>query len=409
MQSEIEPQITQIVQVLKTVPGCQSIWLLGSTARGEASFLLHPDGSLEVFSDYEFMVVTLGRTLQVSREQLNKQMRRLEQSFGNPNPLFHIDVVLRERRRLAKMAPIIFTFEMRQNAQLLYGQDNRHQLPAVTLRNLNLRDANEILYKRFWAILLYLPKRFFLGNINTAERRVVGYLLCRNALDLTTTLLPHKGILLPTYQRRVEHLNAVYSTLCLQRYFDDDFPTFLIDCLKLRQTLDFGADALLDRYVRVIHYLEQGLHYILDSAEPLPQVLPPRSRSIFNEWGISRGEYHNIVRLTLKMVHRYGPLKGLRWLFAPTRGYLTVGLLAMHKTLIAWRQNDALMAEHWLRVSRDVLQRIATEDLPPSSEDVVADWLVLRRCWANFWLEYNLMYGPYYRQRFQDILEWSYE
>ncbi|HIC88642.1 MAG TPA: hypothetical protein EYP04_04485 [Anaerolineae bacterium] len=401
--------MSQTTNILSKVPGLVALLLLGSAARDELSFLEYSNGTVELFSDYEFMTVTSAQLSQAQRQTLGTQLEALERKIANPNPLFHIDVIYRERQRLATMPPIIFTFELKQNARVLYGEDLRSEIPDVTLENLDFRNTNEILYKRLWAILLYLPKRFILGKMSEAERRVAGYVLCRNALDLTTVLLPHEGILLPTYRQRVERLASAYPALSLTDRFGPELPRFLEDCLAQRLSLDFAAIDLSAWYARTIRYLELALSYVSPKDRPIDQTLPTHSRVVFNEWPISQGEWYNLARLTASLLRRQGPLMAYRWLRRPKKGWLTVGLLAMHKALVAWQRGDAAQAEQWLRQSEETLRQIALSNVSTPGRSFLERWLALRKQWGDFWREYIRLGDPKYRQRFENIMEWQHD
>ena len=151
-------------------------------------------------------MITNRRLSGIQRRKLAQQIRQLESRISNPNPLFHIDLLIRERYRLRTLPRIIFTYEMKENALTLYGPDVHQRIPEVTAENLDYSNTHEILYKRLGAIIFHLPRRWIQGTASVSELRVAGYLLCRNALDLTTVFLPAEGILLPSYQARVAHV-----------------------------------------------------------------------------------------------------------------------------------------------------------------------------------------------------------
>ena len=190
-------QLKAVSELLAAEARPRAILLLGSAARGELAYA-ELDGQLEIFSDYELLLVTERRLPARKRQRIATQLAALEREFTQRNPLFHIDVIFRERRRLRTLPRIIFTYELKANGQVLHGEDVRPLLPEVTLANLDLRNANEILVKRLWAILLHTPRRLLRGPLTRLEEMVWGYVLCRNALDLTTVLLPHCGVLLPS-------------------------------------------------------------------------------------------------------------------------------------------------------------------------------------------------------------------
>jgi hypothetical protein len=405
---QIEEGIRQTTGTLGEVSGLVSVLLLGSTARAELAYA-ELDGRLEIFSDYEFLAVTERRLSSRERQDIARRLAALERDFAQRNPLFHIDVIFRERHRLRSMPPIIFTYELKANAQVLEGEDVRSLLPEVTLENLDLRNTNEILIKRLWAVLLHLPRRFVLGPASEAERRVAGYVLCRNALDLTTVLLPHGGVLLPTYRERVAHLGEHYGELRLASTLGPALPSFLHDCLERRLDLDFGGRDLQALYRATVGYLERGLETLCSGGEPLATELEQRSRNLFNEWPISRGEWYNLVRITLMFTRRGGPLRALRWLRLPKKGRLALGLLAMHKALLAWFAGRTAQAEQRLTEARHALHPLSITAVPELHGNFGQRWLALRTAWGEFWRQYIRLGEPSYARRFQEVMSWTYE
>jgi predicted nucleotidyltransferase len=403
---ENAPQsLERAVDLLKTLPDICAIFLLGSAARGELSMLRHERGEVELFSDYEFLVVTTKRISPQNRKIFQNQLMSLEKHIGNPNPLFHIDVLFRERHRVSTLPQTIFAYELKQNGVNLYGRDVRHEMPEVTIRNLDFRNTNEILFKRLCAILLHLPRRFLLGGTSHAERRVTGYVLSRNALDLTTVLLPHEGILLPTYRQRVEKLCAAYPELGFFTLFGPELPSFLETCLSKRLNLDFTNVDLHDWYRQTIRYLELAIQYAAFKAGCAGAPLPACSGRIFNEWPISWGEWYNLVRLMLQHLRKQHAV--YRWLMSSKKGWSTLGLLSMHKALIAWQKGDSDEADLHLQASRTALSQLTLTDIELEPGSFPLQWLSLRKRWADFCCEYFLLGNPRYRQRFSTITEWQ--
>ncbi|MBC8449713.1 MAG: hypothetical protein H8D78_18430 [Chloroflexi bacterium] len=454
----IQENLRQTADILGEASGLVSVLLLGSAARGELAYA-DVAGQLQVFSDYELLVVTGRRLPGRERQRIAAQLTELERGFGQRNPLFHLDVIFRERRRLRTLPRIIFTYELKANAQVLRGEDVRHLLPEVTPANLDLRNSNEILLKRLWAILLHTPRRLLRGPLTALEEMVWGYVLCRNALDLTTVLLPHCGVLLPSYGQRVQYLAEHYGQLGLTPRFGEDFPAFLSTCLQERQSLRF-SEPLPNRYAKSINYLMEALAFLLDqvntttafrekqepppprggrtgeggfdttrippspypslkgrgntlSSEHLPpdeslaQRLATDSRRLFNERPISPGEWVNLARLTIDYAKDEGPLAAIRWLCAPRKGLATAGLLAAHQALVAHQAGQDDEAARQLAQSARRLARIAVTPLPLLEGDFADRWLTLRRAWGDFWREAVRLGDPKYRQRFDLVMEWE--
>lgn len=403
---EIQQHLEDLTNLVVDTLEPKVIYLLGSTARGELSWLRQPTGKIELYSDYELAVITQHRPTSKKRHALQQKIRSLERQISNPNPLFHIDILLREQRRLAVMPRLIFTFEFKENGLLLYGEELRDALPDVTVTNLDILNTNEILYKRLWAILLHLPESFIMGHPTKAAQRVAGYSFCRNALDLTTVFLPSEGYLLPTYRQRVNALNENATSLNLLQYFDSDFPAFMQTCLNRRLDLDFLATDLLPLYVKTIDALEHGLLLLLQDTniDTLPQI----SRHIFNEHPISRGEWYNLMRLAFQKTRRYGPFAVIRWLRLPVKGWLSLGLLMMHKSLLCWLTDKGQDAQAYLIEAEHALQTLSPNYKLPEVGSFPEHWFALRRAWGDVWLQNILLGAKPAEDRIKRVMEWHY-
>lgn len=403
-KKQIQTHIETITACITDVLDAKSIILLGSSARDELSFQIIPSGKIELFSDYECMVVVEKRPSSDQRQALQAKLVQLEQEINNPNPLFHIDIIVREEKRLKALQPIIFTYEMKANGKVLYGEDILSQVPPVTLDNLDLKNTNEILYKRLWALLLHLPETFITGQqMNIAEKRVTGYVLCRNALDITTVLLPHQKILLPTYQQRVSKLKECYKTFDFASEFGSTFPDFLQTCLTLRQSLRFEDLDLNAWYSETINYLTLSLNQIglaLDATA---------ASKIYNEWPISRGEWYNLAHLIQKEIRQHGLRKTSQWLRTSNKQKLTIGLLRMHQALIAWQNGDEETAVSHLQHSQQNLDELLLIETKTTQPNFLQHWFDLRQQWAEFWRIYIRLNDPKYIERFTRITKWQYQ
>ncbi|MDF1512668.1 MAG: hypothetical protein P1S60_02545 [Anaerolineae bacterium] len=405
---EIKQHFKDLINIMVDTLQPTAIYLLGSAARGELSWLQHPSGQLELFSDLEFAIITKRRIGPEKCHLMQQQLHNLENQIANPNPLFHIDTLFRERRRLRTMPRIIFTFEFKANGLLLYGDDLRSAIPDVTLKNLDQRNTNEILYKRLWAILLYLPTSFVHGNPGTEAVRVTGYTLCRNALDLTTVVLPREGCLLPSYQQRVDFLveNATHLNLVQELGFH--FPSFMQTCLERRRDLDFSAAGLLPPlYTTTIDDLERGLLLLMHTKDT--ERLPQLSQRIFNTYPISRGEWYNLLRLMLRQARRGDIINGLRWLHLPVKGWLTLGLLMMHKALICWLKGQEQDANAYLDRAEHALCALSLSKVPSRDGEFPAQWLALRRAWGEVWWQTVTLGSASAKAHIERVFAWHYD
>ncbi len=410
---EAERLIGEIASRAAEIDGLHSLLLLGSAARDELSYCLHPDGRVEFFSDLEFLLVTDHRPTGEQRRAWRQMAAEMEARVANPNPLFHIDAAWRELRRLATLPPIIFTFEMKANARLLHGEDVRPLLPDVTAANLDRANTREILFKRLWAILLHLPHRFLRGHPSERERQVMGYLLCRNLLDIPTVLLPHEGVLLPSYRRRVAFLREQWPALRMAAAFPATFPARLEEALERRRTLDLAQVDLVQAYGEVIAALERALAFLLEEgAGGVPPgtrlaELPRWSARFFNERPRSRGEWYGRAKLLARLVRCAGGGAAWRWMGLAHKGELTLGLLAMHRAALAYLRGEVSEASAAREEAEARLRRLWPCAALPTEGSFVERWLALRWEWGSFWRAFVRLGDLAYEARFRKVMEWE--
>jgi hypothetical protein len=193
-----------------------------------------------------------------------------------------------------------------------------------------------------------------------------------------------------------------------QRQFAEEFPAFLRTCLQERQSLHF-SQPLPIRYAKMVHYLEAACHFLLarvaDPGAPLPQQLIAHSHRLFNERPISRGEWANLLRLTIDYAKKRGPLAAARWLRIPRKGIATAGLLAAHRALIAHQSGQEAEAAAQMAESARLLAHIAVAPLPLLQGDFADRWLALRRAWGDFWREFVRLGDP--RYRLERVMGWE--
>ncbi len=339
----LDSQATMLAERAMTHPASVAVAVLGSVARYEAAWA-RIDGRVEPFSDLELLLVTSRRLRPNEQLELRDALAALATTFGYVNPLFHVELLCRERRSLARMPPYIFTFELVANARTLAGPPILDKVRRVGLENLDRRNSHEILMKRLWALAEGLPQHWLADlPLDHISALVLAANLARQPLDVTTVLLPEVGILRPTYRQRLETWSHTVDLPCrsaIDQAAGGDSSEFLAGCLERRRDLRPLSRPTVE-YERVVRVLEAALGWLL-RCEPstLPQALPERSRQLFHEWPVTRGEWLALARQSLEIAARLGPAQATRWLFAPRKGLLAASLLELHLALIAHQQGD---------------------------------------------------------------------
>jgi len=203
----IQRQLAQLFDVvLSTIPKNKiySIIMLGSTPRGELSFKIQ-GGDVDIFSDYEFVIVYKTPFSPAELESLDKRLSELVGGWAVRSPLFHVDYGVASKAKFRITPPTFWTFEVKKTAALIYGQDARKLLPAVTISNLDKGVLNELILVRLWNMLLCINEGFIRRDETDYERFTVNISYARNALDILSILLPHEGVLLASYESRAAY------------------------------------------------------------------------------------------------------------------------------------------------------------------------------------------------------------
>ena len=374
-----------------------SVILTGSTSRGELTYALR-DGNLNIFSDYELLIISNGRVDKDDLARLLEEFKGLEEEFSNGNPLFHIDCTYVSQRKLANFGTNIRTWEIRSTGALLYGRDMREEAPRVSVDNLDFKDLNEVLIWRLWAMTLYFPKSLLTtGDVNTDQGELYKYVICRNILDLTTFLLPSCGSLLPTFKQRVEHVSQNYTSSKFNPFFDKDLPSFLNECLDGKLHLAFNKP-VVELHSKAVRCFRQAGRYLLhnygiptDNDEAEFKELETYSYRLFNNHSLRRQIYEGML-MTHKL--RCSDFSGsLRWFFAKKLGIILRFLYHMQIALVHYLDGEIEEANDSLNDGADVIQRFSLEALDKNAignngVSFPDRWLYLRRVFASLLVTY---------------------
>jgi hypothetical protein len=397
----IREQLAQILDGIVDADLCvESILLVGSTARGELCYVEEEKPYL--FSDYELLIITQGKVDRRRKTLLELRINRLGDHLNPQNPLFHVDVGWYVLPQLPGLVHTVAIFEQKETGKVVFGKDYRALMPSITAESLNKKRLNEILYKRLWALLLYLPQGFFTNCLTPSTNRIAAYVLARNGLDLTTVLLPYEGVLLPTYAQRVRYLKENYANLEMAPFFGTDLLHFLTMCLEIRNSL-IWEEPLLQIYTRLIHYLERSLDYLLfRQGYDSKCAIQTQSHLIFDE---NLPALAKIKRALRMFRGRLSLRRAFRWPRLPHKGLLTAGLLQMHRSMIAHLGGNPAEAQVALEQARSLLDSIISRPLsqPDSSEPFIEHWLSLRQDFGYLCWEFIRRQSPVFDERIQAL------
>jgi len=373
--------------------------LLGSTARGEASWHEHR-GSVNILSDLEFYLLTTRPLGADERQGLSDAMRGWHETWTFPNPFFHIDISINPEAlfwRKLRFDRRIAAYEVISNAIVLLGADFERGPHLFGVKQLDLGNTNELVLVRLWMQLLFTPSRVVLGAANETEWLVLKYALCRNILEVLTILLPNCGVLLPSYSAREQYFRGHEE---LHHLLPAGAVEVQAACVDAKMRLHMPAP-WAEYYAQFLLQYLSLLNFLVGStcAEPSPsmelvrvtaeRVVSSRGSFMLDGWLPKARRARRETRLALRYVQQSGPLTAVRWLQQPRRCLIISYLLHMHWALfelLQTRQGGALSGAIGALDALD--PSFSARDLPG---DAAQRWLELRRSFVQFmsWWQYN--------------------
>lgn len=199
MRTSVSAVSEAVVASLAGIKGVVSVLLTGSCGRGEETYFVGPSGQRQLLSDFELLVIVRTRG---ARSLADSALRQLRSSLllESESPFFDLDWSFATPLKLRAMDRRFIHFETKSAASAILGPDLTNLMPTVTVGDLNYAELGSVVVHR----LYHVARDWY--HLDDHARK---YLVARNALDLATVILPYHGILLPTYNRRVEALDSL--------------------------------------------------------------------------------------------------------------------------------------------------------------------------------------------------------
>ncbi|MCX7918587.1 MAG: hypothetical protein N3A72_03045 [bacterium] len=391
------------IQVIteKSVSDILSILLLGSTARGEFSYRIEPDGQISLWSDIELLAVSKRKPSNTERKRLFVQLAQLEKKWNKNSPLFHIDCSYISLRQVQQLPPLIRHYEAKKIGKTIFGTDIRSEIPEINCDNLDYRELAEVILWRLWAIALYVPRSWLItkpkngrteGNNN---QELFNFVLCRNSLDLTTYLLPWEKVLLSSFRERVDYIREHYPDLQLRRYFNSSFPDFLNQCLDGKFKFIFPESTEQLYQQTLAYFIQAGKHLLAVNNikvpdTELPNILEKYQTRLFNEYKFRRKVYE--LTLVAKHFNQRTIYRWWNWYWQGKIGKMISCLYHLH---FAFRAiaiiNDLPEAEFHLRKASQLVSQLTLRRLPVEFMDLSIPigerWIWLRKIFGRFLMD----------------------
>ncbi len=357
------------------------VLLVGSTARGELSWVIHSD-KVRLFSDIEFLVAIPAKN-KIKELLLSQKIMQLESEYDF-GELFHIDYTVITWDKLARLDKKFFTFESKQCGIEFGDRSICSELPEVNRSNLNWKELNEVLLHRLNSIMHSIPASLFDSAMMEEEQRTFALNLAKNTLDLTTWLHPYEtDSLVAGFTARIASWDQGFlERQQLGNYFSIDDVGYIESCLALRKSpyspVDVGSmlDQTLLLYVKGISYCKAMNE--IDEKKSISGILP--SIKLFDEYRV-RQRISQAISLLVN-ISEVGAIKFFRNTVCVRKGVAANFCRNMLLAANNYVKDDG-SSQQYLNQARDELFRL-TKEKDLAGEDFVNTWFNMREYFKNY-------------------------
>lgn len=380
--SQIRKQFTRMLSVMDSSK-IRSVLLYGSTSTGEIGVKVSDDG-VELYSDYEFVIVARGIVNKKYKKKLSQHFAVLEKEFSD-NPLFKIDFSYINARSLRKGLKSISAANW-SNAVVVFGEDVKPLMPAFNPDNLNKQFHNEILLWALWTNILFFPIEI-LDNKTVSEKKYSWwkYILCKNCLQIPSWLLPLEGVFLTSYKEKINYIDEYYHTLRLSQFFDEAFKKVLNECYSGKTRLEFRNNSV-GLYKQVVHYYLAAKRYLLSLYGHPADDLFSNSRGVFFIDNYSPRVMYDIYLLIFK-ADRLDFKKALGWLSGSKYGLMMDFLFDMNLALLFSLDHRDEESKRYAGKACEKLNKLILNKslyFPDELFSFPETWVFLRNSFAEF-------------------------
>jgi hypothetical protein len=389
---EVEAVLRRVVDALRPLAP-RALLLHGSAARGELSWWREEGGRVRLGSDVELYVVGDAPFAAEARERADRALRALAAEVNDGgDPLFHVDTGYTTPAGLARHPRTFRSWDARATGRTLLGDDARPLLPALGAADIDLRQLNEVPIHRLWEMAFRAPRALVEeGGAAAAEERRFAFVCARQALDLTTWLLPHCGVLVPGFRARVDEWERLLPETALGRYFTPASAGFLRECLQGKLELRFRRGAR-ELHAEVLEHFRAGLRMVLGLApgagdDALAAAVLSRGRRHWHGEPPRRLAYDAWLLLR----DRPAPGRALRWWGRARRPLQVAALLRLNAALaalLAGTDPEAPLAEAEALVAR------LWYGFRPAGGSPAARWLAARRAYVEYLAGTSRWFAP---------------
>lgn len=269
--------------VRAVLEGYQEVYaaiLMGSCSRGEESYYLDAEGQWQLLSDYEFTVITNSNMIP---EALDEKLKDLNSFLKKKvkSPFFNLEWNYVWKKKLPMMDKRFINFEMAEARCMICGDETVFSLfPKIDVGNLNFAELNSVVNHRLYHVL---------RDFTQIPEHQQKYLIARNTLDILSVVLPYEGMLICSYQKRLEH----FPKALIGTKFSADILNRLRNCLEMKKNYSsvlyekLAVEEMLDTFIedmRALHEFQKekqnGTAFSVDRRRLVKAVLKLRKTEI---------------------------------------------------------------------------------------------------------------------------------
>ena len=389
--AQILDQILEILREFKVI----SVVVFGSTSRGELTYIDENGKLIDLYSDYEFLIVVRNKPDRGSVDMLKRAFASNAEKWGISSNLFHIEFMLNSLKRFYGKAPFLRNlaqFELYSTGQVIYGRNLLQEYPyggKITLSNFDFGDLNGLIVERLWWQLFHLTCDLEDGEV--VEPETLIYFLARNSIELLTIFLPNDGKLLSGYQKRLDYFQRHNGE---NSPFQIGFSSFMQACVNVKLKLIIENDLLyfyenfMIGYLRLIGYLA-GLPddalvndlnvdaaiapFLKGKRNYFPRSIYWRSRQILDDFRFAR---------------RAGISSPLRWVLMDKQRLLVGFLTYIHAYLVSSLQGTA--NTQYLVKAQRMNMKIQGRVFPVKEGSGHLNWKPIADSFVSFFLAWRI-------------------
>ena len=386
VQKQLDKVFNTAIEVLGEEK-IKAIILVGSAARSEISFIEKSDG-IDIYSDYEYVVVTQGIIPSYLIHRLKKRNESLEVEFGVKSPLFSIDFGVSSFKKWKLTPPTLWAFEVFACGVTVFGDDVKGYLGPIGIKNLDMGNLNYLILVRLWNMLVHLPKNCIVGTPSKYEIFIANFYYARNILDILTVYLPNQKILRAGYGNRFIEFQGLESII-----FDKHEQSIIMQAndLKLNKNCGLGFDSakkvFFTGYLKLLAHVSNtdewdlspdSLMGFLDSVSlknPFDEKMMKKGRRIVNETKM----YFNLLCEKLDK-------ERLLWFFIDKRYCVLGALISLHAVFLS--QFTIAEKKKFINIATEHIEKLVLRKIDFVSSDIFHRVDELRRILLEFMLNW---------------------